>query len=41
MARGHSALKTQADVIGANRLTDEIRDVQGKVYTRDLFGGDA
>lgn len=27
-------------VIVANRVVDEIRDIEGKVFTRDLFGGD-
>ena len=34
------AFKEMSDVIVANRVTDDIRDVLDKVYSRDLFGAD-
>lgn len=33
--------KDKSDIIVANRLVDEIKDVESKVFTRDLFGGDS
>jgi len=32
--------KKESDVIVANRITDDIRDVADKIYSRDLFGKD-
>ncbi len=33
--------KKVSDVIVANRLSDDIRDVEAKVYTRDIFNSDS
>jgi hypothetical protein len=29
-----------SDVIAANRMIDELQDVKGKAYARDLFNND-
>jgi UDPglucose 6-dehydrogenase len=35
-----SKFKEECDVVVANRLTDEIRDIKSKVYTRDVYTRD-
>lgn len=35
-----AAFKSEADVIVANRITDDLADVPNKIFTRDLFGAD-
>ena len=35
-----NVLKADSEIIITNRMTDEIKDVSSKVFTRDLFGDD-
>ncbi len=40
VVRDLDELKRRSDLVVANRLTDDLRDIADKVYTRDLFGHD-
>lgn len=36
-----NTFKRESDVIIANRLSDDLKDIEAKIFTRDLFGHDS
>ncbi|MFX0547293.1 nucleotide sugar dehydrogenase [Roseovarius sp. S1116L3] len=40
VVRDLDAFKAQSEIIVANRVTDDIRDCEAKIFTRDLSGAD-